>query len=195
MACGEGYGTDVLAAARAPRDRRGRQPGGPRARPRASTPPRRALRARPDRDLHRALRRRGVPADDRARQGAASGAQPLQGDGADDRLRLDPQPAHAGPARRRQVGQPLAPARVPGRRSSASCARASSTGSSCSASSTPASSGRTSWRCAPAGTACTPRCGITRPFYDRFTPAISARDFALRPGPLDRALDFVAVLR
>jgi SAM-dependent methyltransferase len=36
---------------------------------------------------------------------------------------------------------------------------------------------------------------ITRPFYDRFTPAISARDFALREGPLDRALDFVAVLR
>jgi SAM-dependent methyltransferase len=36
---------------------------------------------------------------------------------------------------------------------------------------------------------------ITRPFYDRFTPAISARDFELRPGPLDRALDFVAVLR
>jgi 2-polyprenyl-3-methyl-5-hydroxy-6-metoxy-1,4-benzoquinol methylase len=36
---------------------------------------------------------------------------------------------------------------------------------------------------------------ITKPFYDRFTPAISARDFALRPGPLERALDFVAVLR
>jgi 2-polyprenyl-3-methyl-5-hydroxy-6-metoxy-1,4-benzoquinol methylase len=36
---------------------------------------------------------------------------------------------------------------------------------------------------------------ITQPFYDRFTPAISARDFALRQGPLDRALDFVAVLR
>jgi len=36
---------------------------------------------------------------------------------------------------------------------------------------------------------------ITKPFYDRFTPAISARDFALRQGPLDRALDFVAVLR
>ena len=35
--------------------------------------------------------------------------------------------------------------------------------------------------------------GITKPFYDRFTPAISSRDFALRPGPLDRALDFVAV--
>jgi 2-polyprenyl-3-methyl-5-hydroxy-6-metoxy-1,4-benzoquinol methylase len=37
--------------------------------------------------------------------------------------------------------------------------------------------------------------GITRPFYEWFTPAISARDFTLRPGPLDRALDFVAVLR
>jgi hypothetical protein len=39
------------------------------------------------------------------------------------------------------------------------------------------------------------RCGITKPFYDRFTPAISARDFALRRGDLDRALDFLAVLR
>jgi SAM-dependent methyltransferase len=37
--------------------------------------------------------------------------------------------------------------------------------------------------------------GITRAFYDRFTPAISARDFVLRPGRLERALDFVAVLR
>jgi hypothetical protein len=37
--------------------------------------------------------------------------------------------------------------------------------------------------------------GFTKPFYDRFTPAISARDFALREGPLERALDFVAVLR
>jgi 2-polyprenyl-3-methyl-5-hydroxy-6-metoxy-1,4-benzoquinol methylase len=36
---------------------------------------------------------------------------------------------------------------------------------------------------------------ITRPFYDRFTPAISARDFALRPDGLERALDFVAVMR
>ncbi|CAA9528186.1 MAG: hypothetical protein AVDCRST_MAG30-3546 [uncultured Solirubrobacteraceae bacterium] len=36
---------------------------------------------------------------------------------------------------------------------------------------------------------------ITTPFYDRFTPAISVRDFALRPGGLDKALDFLAVLR
>jgi SAM-dependent methyltransferase len=44
--------------------------------------------------------------------------------------------------------------------------------------------------------------GITKPFYDRFTPSIAARDFALRPGSprgspwdLDRALDFLAVCR
>jgi SAM-dependent methyltransferase len=37
--------------------------------------------------------------------------------------------------------------------------------------------------------------GVTRAFYDRFTPAIAASDFALRPGQLDRALDFLAVCR
>ena len=39
---------------------------------------------------------------------------------------------------------------------------------------------------------------FSKPFYDRFTPAISVRDFALRRGgeaDLDRALDFIAVLR
>ena len=39
------------------------------------------------------------------------------------------------------------------------------------------------------------RLGITQAFYDRFTPAISTRDFALRRRGLDRALDFLAVLR
>ena len=40
------------------------------------------------------------------------------------------------------------------------------------------------------------RLGITEAFYDRFTPAISERDFALRSdGDLDGALDLVAVLR
>ena len=39
------------------------------------------------------------------------------------------------------------------------------------------------------------RLGLTRAFYDRFTPAIAASDFALRPGDLDRALDFLAVCR
>jgi SAM-dependent methyltransferase len=38
------------------------------------------------------------------------------------------------------------------------------------------------------------RLGITDAFYNRFTPAISTRDFALRDrGNLDRALDFLAV--
>jgi 2-polyprenyl-3-methyl-5-hydroxy-6-metoxy-1,4-benzoquinol methylase len=37
---------------------------------------------------------------------------------------------------------------------------------------------------------------MTKPFYDRFVPAISSRDFALRTDRnLDRALDFLAVLR
>ncbi len=41
-----------------------------------------------------------------------------------------------------------------------------------------------------------PRLRITKPFYDRFTPAIAASDFALRAGPdLDGALDFVSVCR
>ncbi|HET9124621.1 MAG TPA: methyltransferase domain-containing protein [Solirubrobacteraceae bacterium] len=39
------------------------------------------------------------------------------------------------------------------------------------------------------------RLGITGPFYDRFTPSITARDFALREGDLDRALDFLAICR
>jgi 2-polyprenyl-3-methyl-5-hydroxy-6-metoxy-1,4-benzoquinol methylase len=39
------------------------------------------------------------------------------------------------------------------------------------------------------------RLGLTSIFYDRFTPAISSGDFAVRPGDLDRALDFLAVCR
>jgi 2-polyprenyl-3-methyl-5-hydroxy-6-metoxy-1,4-benzoquinol methylase len=43
-----------------------------------------------------------------------------------------------------------------------------------------------------------PRLGLTRRFYDWFTPAIAVSDFALRPASdvdLDHALDFVAVCR
>jgi SAM-dependent methyltransferase len=36
---------------------------------------------------------------------------------------------------------------------------------------------------------------ITKPFYDRFTPAIAASDFELRSRPLDEALDFLAICR
>jgi len=39
------------------------------------------------------------------------------------------------------------------------------------------------------------RLGLTDRFYGWFTPAIAARDFALRRDRLDRALDFLAVLR
>ncbi len=42
------------------------------------------------------------------------------------------------------------------------------------------------------------RLGLTKRFYDWFTPAIAARDFVLRPRgqtDLERALDFVAVCR
>jgi 2-polyprenyl-3-methyl-5-hydroxy-6-metoxy-1,4-benzoquinol methylase len=39
------------------------------------------------------------------------------------------------------------------------------------------------------------RLGLTGLFYDRFTPAIAASDFRLRRGDLDRALDFLAVCR
>ena len=35
--------------------------------------------------------------------------------------------------------------------------------------------------------------GLSKPFYDRFTPAISSADFKLKEQDLDRALDFVAV--
>jgi SAM-dependent methyltransferase len=38
-----------------------------------------------------------------------------------------------------------------------------------------------------------PALHLTKPFYDRFIPAISARDFRLRAGDLDQALDFVAI--
>ncbi len=37
------------------------------------------------------------------------------------------------------------------------------------------------------------RLGLTSAFYDRFTPAIRSGDFSLRAGGLDRALDFLAV--
>jgi 2-polyprenyl-3-methyl-5-hydroxy-6-metoxy-1,4-benzoquinol methylase len=43
-----------------------------------------------------------------------------------------------------------------------------------------------------------PRLGLTKPFYRWFTPAISVRDFALRaggPSQLDGALDLIAVCR
>jgi SAM-dependent methyltransferase len=39
------------------------------------------------------------------------------------------------------------------------------------------------------------RLGITKRFYDWFVPAIGTSDFALRAGDLDKALDFLAVCK
>jgi SAM-dependent methyltransferase len=39
-----------------------------------------------------------------------------------------------------------------------------------------------------------PRLGLTQPFYGRFVPAIASTDFRLRPAD-DRALDFLAICR
>jgi len=36
---------------------------------------------------------------------------------------------------------------------------------------------------------------LTKPFYDRFIPAIAARDFRLSPDDLEKALDFIAICR
>ena len=143
-----------------------------------------ALRARPGGELRRALRRGRVPPDDRARGGSRGGAAPLPRHAAAgrDRVRLDAQPAHARPARRRQVRQPLAPAGVPRRGVPRALRerlrdvellglfhsrvlRAHELAL------------RAGWDRVHAA------LGITKPFYDRFTPAISASDFALRGGP------------
>lgn len=40
-----------------------------------------------------------------------------------------------------------------------------------------------------------PRLGLTKPFYNRFTPSIKSRDFKLQPTHLNQALDFLAVCR
>ena len=96
------------------------------------------------------------------------------------RLRLDPQPADARAGGRREVRQPLAPARVHGSPSTASCSSRTSPRSSSSASSTPQAPRPRARARRSAGTACTRRCGMTKPFYDRFTPAIAASDFAPR---------------
>ena len=159
LACGEGYGSDVLARTAQSRDRRRRQPRGVRARARQVHA--RHVRAQHGRDLagRRGLRR--VPADDRAHPGPGRDARPRpRADRARRRrLRLHAERAHARAEGRRALRQPVARPRVQARASTASCASATSTTSTCSASSTRASCARTSSRSKRrAGTACTPRC-------------------------------------
>ena len=199
MACGEGYGMDVLA-------RRAARVTGVDANPEAHEharaevhAPGRALRARPGRD---ATRSRATPSCSSRRSSTCTTPSAVL-----EHFRGDAAPGRDGrTSRRRTCSRSRRPGReksdnpwhlqrVPRRGVPRAVRERLRAASSCSASSTRASCARTSWRCGPAGTACTPRSGITKPFYDRFMPAISARDFALRAGPLERALDFVAVLR
>ena len=98
LACGEGYGSDVLAQTRRRGRRRRRQPRGARARAAALPAPEPALRARPGRVLRRPVRRDRLPADDRAHPGPRGAARRLRAGGR-GQLRLDPEPADARAAR------------------------------------------------------------------------------------------------
>ena len=148
MACGEGYGSDVLAGAAA-------SVVGVDANPEAHEHARLRYRRpnlRFERDLVETFAEpcdavvflqtiehvRGRRRDPRA---LPRDARPRR-----RRLRLDPEPADPGAARGGEVRQPLARARVPGRGVPRRSARRTSRGSSCSASSTPASCAPTSWR-------------------------------------------------
>ena len=147
LACGEGYGSDVLAGAAA-------EVVGVDANPEAHEHAAAALPARRTcassaalvEEFAEPVRRDRLPADDRARRRArqrcSSGfaaAAPVAYVSTPNRLTL----RRPG---RREVRQPLAPARVHGRASTASCSSPTSRGSRSSASSTPASCAPTSWR-------------------------------------------------
>ena len=154
MACGEGYGSDVLAARRRERRRRRRQPGSARARAAALPRAQPALRARPGRELRRALRRRRLPADDRARPGPRRDPRALQVDAGAGRrrLRLDPEPADAGAAGGGEVRQPLAREGVPGRGVPGALRGALRAGRAARPLPRPQAARRTSWRSSSAGT-------------------------------------------
>ena len=94
-----------------------------------------------------------------------------------------------------EVRQPVAPQGVQGRGVRRAVPRRLRRGGAARPLPRPQAARCTSSRCSAGWDSLHPALGVTKPFYDRFTPAISARDFALRPGPLHRALDFVAVLR
>ena len=181
MACGEGYGSDVLAGERGERRRRRRQPRGPRARAAALPAPEPALRARPGRAASPSPATRRLPADDRARAGPRRDPRALQVDAGAGRrrLRLDPEPADAGAAR-----APRSPT-TPG---TCSEYRAEEFRELCEAHFAPGRDARP----LPRPQAARARAGdqarlgqrpqaprLTKPFYDRFTPAIAASDFSL----------------
>ena len=181
MACGEGYGTDVLA-------RRARRVTGVDANPEAHEHAR-AKYTRPGVRFERDLVETYVEPCDAVVflqtiehvEDPEEVLAPLQGRWPGAVYVSTPNVLTLAPPGRREVGQPVARARVP-RRGVPRAVRERLRARRAVRPLPRAQAARcTSWRCAPAGTACTPRSGITKPFYDWFTPAISARDFALRP--------------
>ena len=183
MACGEGYGTDVLARRAARGHGRGRQSRGPRARPARYTRP----GVRFERDLVETLP--PEPCD------AVVFLQTIE-HVEDPEEVLDALPLDAAPGGAAYVSTPnvltLAPQgaespdnpwhvqRVPGGgvpRALRSGVRAR--GDARALPRPQAARARAGAPCR-LGLACTRALGITKPFYDWFTPAIAARDFALR---------------
>ena len=191
MASGEGYGADLLARTRR-RSSGSRPTRTPSSTPACATRAERPLRAQHGRGLRRAVRRDRVPADDRARAGPRRGARALRGDARARRcrVRLDAERAHARAARRRSLRQPVARARVPRRRSSATSARRTSPTSSCSASTTRASSRPPARdRPARAGTRVHARLGLTRASTTASclrSPRATSRCARARPRPRAR---------
>ncbi len=169
LACGEGYGSDVLARTAA-------DVVGVDANPEAHEHARLRYR-RPNLRFERALvesfegPRDAIVflPDDRAHRRPGT---LLDGFAAcrRDRLRDDPEPAHARPGGRAR--SPTTPGTCASTRppSTASCSRPASIGSSSTASFTPASCACTSSRSAPAGTASTRRFGSPSPSTTASSP-------------------------
>ena len=177
MACGEGYGADVLARARGRGRRRRRQPRGVRARA-AALPARRTCassatssRRSPSRATRSCSCRRSSTSRTPARCSSTSRSQLRPGGVA---YVSTPNVLTLAPRGRRALRQPVARQGVPRRGVPRAVRGALRRRSSCSASSTRASCASTSSRSSALGwDAVHARLGITKRFYDRFMPAIS----------------------
>ena len=182
LACGEGYGSDVLARHGRRGRRRRREPRGPRARAAALHAPQPALRARRwwRRTTSPATRssscRRSSTSRTRARSCAGSPRSPRW---PTSRPRTGSRSLRRG-RRSPTTRGTCASTRPP---STASCSSRTSPRSSSTASSTRASCACTSSRSRVGWDRVHPALRLTKPFYDRFVPAIAASDFALRRRP------------
>ena len=200
MACGEGYGSAVLARSAASRRRRRRQPRGPRARaaalPRAEPDASSGGWSRPSASPARSTRscscRRSSTCSTRRPCSRTSAVAAGSGR---HRLRLDPERADARAAGRREVRQPVAPPGVPGRRVPRLCARRVRRGRDARAVPRPQAARARARADARLGSRAPRAWGSPTAFYDRFTPAIATQRLRAAARRLDRALDFLAVCR